>query len=92
MRLVDALDEDDPRALQAVVRVVDPEPGACERIAAECGIKLPKPSWCNDDGEPLCNSREIAATLNVPHADVVAASQALPEEYRQLPAAAHPLH
>jgi hypothetical protein len=93
LRLVDELGEDDPEAMLAIIRFVNlTDPGACERMAAECGIKLPTPSSCNAIGEPLYSSQDLAVALGLPYAEMVAAIQALPDEDRGIRISAHTLH
>lgn len=63
--LMDTLGEDDPRTLDAVIKAVNlKEPGCCSRMLAECGIQMPKPDRCTDDGEPLYSLEAIAAALD----------------------------
>ena len=63
-RLIDQFGEDDPRAFAAIIKAVElQDPGCCNRKLAECGITLPKPDRCTDDGTPLFSLDAVADAL-----------------------------
>lgn len=63
--LVDLHGEDDPRAFAAIVRAVNlNEPGFVDAKLKECGIHLPAPDRCTDDGVPLYSLDAIAKALD----------------------------
>lgn len=63
--LMDTLGEDDPRTLDAVIKAVNlQDPGCCSRMLAECGIQMPKPDRCTDDGTPLFSLEALAEALD----------------------------
>ena len=62
--LIDLHGEDDPRAFDAIIKAVNlQDPGCTDRMLKECGIHLPKPDRCADDGTPLFSLEAIAAAL-----------------------------
>ena len=64
-RLIDKFGEHDPRTMDAVIKAVElQDPGCCGRMLAECGIQMPKPDRCTDDGEPLYSLEAIAKALD----------------------------
>ena len=64
-RLIDLHGEDDPRAFDAIVKAVNlQDPGCTDRMLKECGIHLPKPDRCTDDGVPMYSLEAIAAALD----------------------------
>ena len=64
-RLIDLHGEDDPRAFAAIVRAVNLQnPGFMDAKLKECGIHLPKPDRCTDDGVPMYSLEAIAAALD----------------------------
>ncbi len=76
--LMDTLGDENPQTLAAVIHAMElQDPGACGRIARECGLTLPEPDHCDDDGRPLFSSQAIADALDVPHEKVVADIEAM---------------
>jgi hypothetical protein len=62
--LMDQHGEDDPRAFAAVIKAVNlQDPGCTDRMLKECGITLPKPDRCADDGTPLFSLNAVADAL-----------------------------
>jgi hypothetical protein len=77
-RLIDLHGDDDPRAFSAIIKAVElQDPGCCDRKMRECGITLPKPDLCDDNGKPLYRSQDIAEALDIPHERVVADIEAM---------------
>lgn len=71
--LMDTLGDDHPKTHAAVIHAIElQDPGCCARMAAKCGISLPEPDYCGDDGQPLYSTQAIAKALDVPHEQVVA--------------------
>jgi hypothetical protein len=63
--LIDLHGEDDPRAFDAIVKAVNlNEPGFVDAKLKECGINLPAPDHCTDDGVPLYSLDAIAKALD----------------------------
>lgn len=62
--LMDLHGEDDPRTFDAVIKAIElQDPGCCDRMLKECGITLPKPDRCTDDGTPLLSLEAVADAL-----------------------------
>lgn len=69
--LVDLHGEDDHRAFDAIVKAVNlQDPGFVDAKLKECGIHLPKPDRCTDDGVPLYSLEAIAAALDADPQDL----------------------
>lgn len=63
-RLMDLHGDDDPRTFDAVIKAIElQDPGCCGRMLKECGITLPKPDRCTDDGTPLFSLEAVADAL-----------------------------
>ena len=70
--LIDLHGEDDPRAFSAIIKAVNLQnPGFIDEKLKECGIHLPKPDRCTDDGEPLYSLDAVAAALNADPDDLL---------------------
>jgi hypothetical protein len=70
-RLIDRHGEDDPRAFAAIVKAVNlQDPGFMDAKLTECGIHLPKPDRCTDDGMPLYSLEALAAALDADLGDL----------------------
>lgn len=62
--LMDQHGDDDPRAFSAIIKALNlQEPGCTDRMLKECGIHLPKPDRCADDGTPLFSLDAVADAL-----------------------------
>lgn len=71
--LMDTLGDEHPQTHAAVIRALElQDPGCCARMALACGITLPEPDFCDDEGRPLFSSQSIAAALDIPHEKVMA--------------------
>lgn len=63
--LMDLHGDDDPRAFSAILKALNlQEPGCTDRMLKECGIHLPEPDRCADDGTPLFSLAAVAAALD----------------------------
>lgn len=63
--LVDQHGEDDPRAFAAIIHAVNlQDPGFVDEKLKECGIHLPKPGRCDEDGTPLFSLEAVADALD----------------------------
>lgn len=71
-RLIDQHGEEDPRAFAAIIKAVRlQDPGFIDEKLKECGIHLPKPDRCTDDGEPLYSLDAVAAALDADPDDLL---------------------
>jgi hypothetical protein len=62
--LIDRHGEEDPRAFAAIVHAVNLQnPGFIDEKLKECGIHLPKPDRCDEDGTPLFSLEAVADAL-----------------------------
>jgi hypothetical protein len=76
--LMDTLGDEHPKTHAAVIHAIElQDPGCCARMAAECGIPLPEPDYCGDDGQPLYSTQAIAKAFDVPHEQVIADAERL---------------
>lgn len=74
--LMDTLGKDDPRTFDAVVTALNlQEPGCTDRLLAECGIRLPKPDRCADDGTPLFSLDAVADALGADSGELLVQAQ-----------------
>lgn len=63
--LMDLHGDEDPRAFAAIVRAVNrQDPAFMDAKLKECGIHLPAPDRCTDDGTPLYSLGAIAKALD----------------------------
>lgn len=70
--LMDQHGEEDPRALGAIVHAVRlQDPGFIDAKLKECGIHLPKPDRCADDGTPLLSLDAVADALGADPDDLL---------------------
>lgn len=71
-RLMDTLGDDDPRTFAAVIRAIElQDPGCCDRMLAEGGVTLPKPTHVNDKGEGLFSLEDVAEALGASPDDLM---------------------
>lgn len=71
-RLIDLHGDEDPRAFSAIIKAIElQDPGCCNRQLKACGIQLPTPTRCTDDGQPLLSLDELAEALNADPADLL---------------------
>jgi hypothetical protein len=62
--LIDRHGEEDPRAFAAIVHAVNLQnPAFIDEKLKECGIHLPKPDRCTEDGTPLFSLEAVADAL-----------------------------
>ena len=70
--LMDLHGDEDPRAFAAIVKAVNlQDPGFMDAKLKECGIHLPTPDRCTDDGMPLYSLDAVAAALNADPDDLL---------------------
>jgi hypothetical protein len=63
--LMDQHGDEDPRTFSAIIKAVNlQDPGFIDAKLKECGVHLPKPDRCADDGTPLFSLEAVAAALD----------------------------
>lgn len=95
-RLIDLYGEEDHRAFHAIVKAVNlQDPGFLAAGLKECGITMPAPTHCAEDGTRLCSLEAVADALGADVGDLEAIAEemeAVGLEVRHAgPAAVHTL-